>query len=140
LSAEVEETARRALLVLGDDDAERLIAMCHPDVELRPLIARVEGDVYRGHDGVRAWFSQLASSFDEREAPVRWIESIGDDSVVAEIALKLRGRVSGIEIDQTVYGAGHYRGGLLAWWGFFETRAEALTALDTALGKTQIDL
>ena len=134
MSAEVEATARQALLVLGEDDAERLIAICHPDVELRPLIARVEGDVYRGHDGVRDWFDQLASSFDEREAPIRWIETIGDDSVLAEIALRLRGRVSGIEIDQTVFGAGHYRDGLLAWWGFYETAEEARTELEAARG------
>jgi hypothetical protein len=134
LSAPVEETARRALDVLGDDDAERLIAVCQPDVELRPLIAGVEGDVYRGHDGVRAWFDQLSSSFDEREAPIEWIEAIGEDSVLAEIALRLRGRGSGIEIDQRVYGAGHYRDGLLAWWGFYETAEEARSALDALLG------
>ena len=132
MSAGHEDLARRALSLLGDDDVEPLLALCDAEVELRPMIAGVEGDHYRGQDGVRRWFEELSSSFDERRATINSIEPFGPDAVIAELALHLRGRVSGIEIDQPVYGGGRFRDGLLVWWGFFETRPEALAALEAS--------
>jgi hypothetical protein len=132
LSAGPEELARQALSLLGDDEVEPFVALCDPEVELRPLIAGVEGDHYRGHDGVRRWFEELSSSFDERRAPILSIDALGTDALVAEIALHLRGRGSGIEIDQHVFGGARYRDGLVVWWGFFETREEALAALEAS--------
>ena len=132
MSADREAFARRALAVLEGDDVEPLLELCASGVELRPLIAGVEGDAYHGHDGVRRWFEELSSSFDERSAPITSFEAIADDALVAEVSLRLRGRGSGIEIDQPVFGAARLRGDLLVWWGFFETRAEALAALEAS--------
>lgn len=129
MTHEARELGLRALALLEQDDAESLVALCDPDVELRPLIAGVSGSEYRGHDGVRRWFDELSSSFDERNAPAVNLETPDDDSALAEIALHLRGRGSGIEIDRTVYGAGRVRDGRLLWWGFFEDRDEALSEL-----------
>ena len=129
MTESVDGLGRRALAQLEADDADALIEVCDPDVELRPLIAGVSGSEYRGHEGVRQWFDELSSSFDERRAPIISIDSPSDDALVAEIALHLRGRGSGIEIDMTVYGAGRVRDGLFVWWGFFEARDEALREL-----------
>ncbi|HEX6116404.1 MAG TPA: nuclear transport factor 2 family protein [Solirubrobacterales bacterium] len=132
MSEDNEALARRALATLADGDAEALIGLCDPEVECRPLIAGVEGGPYRGHEGIKRWFAELSSSFDERRPEILSIEPLGDDTLVCELDLHLRGRGSGVEIDQRVWGAARFRAGLVLWWGFFETREEALTHLEAA--------
>ncbi|MGI8461402.1 MAG: nuclear transport factor 2 family protein [Solirubrobacterales bacterium] len=130
MSQSPEQLARRALALLGGDDAEVLVGFCDAEVVCRPLIAGVEGGEYGGHSGIRRWFDELASSFDERRARIVSIETVAPDAALCEVDLHMRGRGSGIEIDQTVYGAGRYRNGLVLWWGFFEGRDEALRELE----------
>ncbi len=134
MSEDNETLARRALATLADDDAEALMALelCDPEVECRPLIAGVEGGPYRGHDGIRRWFAELSSSFDERRPEILSIEALGEDALVCELDLYLRGRGSGVEIEQPVWGSARFRAGLVLWWGFFETREEAIAHLEAA--------
>ena len=129
MSEELEELGRRALAALEKDDPAALLELCDPEIEFRPLIAGVEGGLYRGHDGIRRWFDELSTSFDERRPRIVSIETTGPDELIGEIDLHLRGRGSGVEIDQHVWGAGRFRDGLILWWGFFETREEAASHL-----------
>jgi hypothetical protein len=56
-NADTVRLAREVLEGLGRRDAERLIALSHPDVEWCSFIALGEGGVYRGHDGTRRYMS-----------------------------------------------------------------------------------
>jgi uncharacterized protein len=79
-------------------DLEGMLERIHPDVELIPLRALMEGGGYRGHEGVRRW---VRDAEDEIEGMlVRTDELRGTGDVVVVLgAIHGRLRASGIELD-----------------------------------------
>ncbi len=60
----------------------------HPEVELVPLRAALEGTSYRGHDGVRQFDADAAESFPSLRIEVTDVRELGEDILV-------RGRLHG---------------------------------------------
>jgi molybdopterin synthase catalytic subunit/ketosteroid isomerase-like protein len=109
-------------------DAEACVAICDPDVEFESRITAVDDATYRGHDGVRRYIARLADAFDWLEiTPLEVIE--GDDRGVTVARFRARGRGSGVEVERRFFQAARLRDGRALWWGFFDSKDEALAAV-----------
>jgi ketosteroid isomerase-like protein len=79
----------------GDLDA--LLAELDPDVEWRPHLAALGGDVVRGRDGVRDYLASLDDEWDDFRQEVEEAFDAGD-RVVVFLNTHGRGRSSGVEL------------------------------------------
>jgi ketosteroid isomerase-like protein len=109
-------------------DAEALVALCAPEVKFESRITGVDQAIYEGHDGIRRYLARLAEVFE-------WIEverlDVVESSNRAVVTNRFRacGRGSGVEVEQQFFVGMTGRDGTLLWWGFFDSRSEALEAV-----------
>ena len=107
-------------------DLDAFLAVTHPEVEFRSLIAEAEGRDYRGHSGVREWWESVIESLGGMHSVIEHTETSEDGGVSR---VRLTGEVEGVELSQTVWEAFRVRDGVLVWWCFYRTEAEALEAV-----------
>jgi hypothetical protein len=91
------------------------------------------GGPYRGHEGVRVFWSDIQASFADwlpEAAEVRDLE----DVVIAEVRFLGRGSDSGVKIDQVIWQALTFHGGRISWWAIYPSDAEALEAVGLRRG------
>lgn len=122
-NADIIEAAYAAL---DRRDLDGFLAVAHPEVEFRSLLAEAEGQTFRGHDGVREWWGTVAHSLGGVRYERERAEGFRDRGIVR---IRLVGNVDGVEVPQTMWQAWRVRDGLLAWWNGFRTEAEALDAV-----------
>ena len=75
------------------------------DCEIRPLLGQIEDVVYRGHEGVRRWFTDVYSHWSEFSPELRAFGEVEDSLLIAG-HIRARGRQSGVELDTAI------------WWRF----------------------
>jgi ketosteroid isomerase-like protein len=92
------EVVRRIFEALARGDVEAMVRECDAEVEYVSLVAAVEGASYRGHSGVRSFFSDLTEAWDVWIPHVERFESEGD-SVLAIGTSQIRGRGSGMDME-----------------------------------------
>jgi len=111
----------RVVAALNNRDIEGFLELVSPDVEFVPLVARVEGGVYRGHDGVRRWLEDTWAAMEGYEASIEVLDEIAGRVGVFRIELRLRGRGSGVEVEAGAYQVTELdRGGRIWRWRFFD--------------------
>src|SRR5688500_13329078 len=97
MSHEHVEVARRVLDALGARDASALTDLSDPAVEWHSFFAVGEAQgMYRGHDGVRRFMSDLVDAFDVGFAEVDDALGVGDIAILVG-RIRYRGRESGME-------------------------------------------
>ena len=95
--SEAAELVRRSFEAMAAWDVDALLRIYDPDVEFLPLTGtRVESGGYRGHDGVRAYFSEARQLWDVLQPEGEEYRDVGGFVVVAG-RCRVRGRVSGAE-------------------------------------------
>jgi ketosteroid isomerase-like protein len=109
-------------------DADALVSLCDPAVTFESRITAVELASYEGHEGVRRYIANLAEAFEHIDVEQSNVVERGD-SAVATNRFRARGRGSGLEVEQKFYVAAKGHHGKLLWWGFFDSRSEALEAV-----------
>ena len=62
MSQENVELTRRGFQAFNDRDLDVLLTLLDDDVEVVPILAAMEGG-YRGHDGLRRWWTGLLDGF-----------------------------------------------------------------------------
>ena len=83
-----EAIVTRWVDAFNERDLEGMLARFHREVRFHPLrLVGLDGS-YRGHDGVRRWFTQLRH---ERVFVLSDVHGVGDDQVLAVGALALAG-------------------------------------------------
>ena len=123
--------AREVLATLGERDADKLIAMSHPDVEWYSFFALAEGGVYRGHEGTRRYMSDLADAWEIARAEVDDALAVG--AVVVLVGrIHYRGRGSGVESASPAGWMLKFREGKLACFRAFRDPERALEAVGNA--------
>ncbi len=127
VSTPIGELIRRAHDAFNARDLDALLALTNEDAHTDSRITSIEGG-YRGHDGVRRWWTQLLDVFPDYTNEVLDVEEHGDGAIV-----KLRCRAHGVHsdtpLDETVWQTVRAREGKLSWWSIFTSRDEALVAL-----------
>jgi ketosteroid isomerase-like protein len=112
-------------------DADTLVALCDPEVRFESRITAIENAIYDGHDGVRRYIANLRDAFEYIDVTQSELVERGDRVVVTN-RFRARGRGSGLEVEQHFFLAATARRGKLLWWGFFDSRSEALRAVGLA--------
>jgi hypothetical protein len=79
----------------GDLDAA--LEVCHPEVEFLSVLA-VDGKAYLGHAGIREYFEDVMSAWNEWTVEVHGTAVVPDGRIVIEMTMHARGRESGAPI------------------------------------------
>jgi ketosteroid isomerase-like protein len=95
------EAVKAAFEAFNRRDPEAFIreGRLRSDYEWQPFMAAgVEAGVYRGHDGVREWFSTVDEMFETFSAELLSVRDTGECVVVLG-TLRARGRGSGVPVE-----------------------------------------
>ena len=128
MSQENVEIVYRAYDAIRRHDIEAFVREQHPDVVGVVHVMQAEGDVYRGHSGMRRFLEEIFSVFPDWYPEVVQAEDHGD-TVLAEIRLAGRGVRSGIAAEQNIWQVLKFRDGKGISFHGYGTRAEALEAM-----------
>jgi ketosteroid isomerase-like protein len=126
--------AREVLATLGERDADKLIALSHPDVEWYSLFALSEKGVYRGHEGTRRYMRDLNDAFEISRATRTEVHdalAIGD-IVLLVGRIHYRGKGSGVESTSRVGWTLKFRQGKLVRFRAFRDPEQVLEGLGRA--------
>jgi ketosteroid isomerase-like protein len=129
MSQENVEVMRQFHEAFNARDVERCLSLMHPDVEMVPITARMEGTVYRGHAGVSAF---LAGFDDDWEVFVTVPVEFRDlgDCVMSLGTWDARARASRISLDgHPAAWVAWFRDGKISRQETFTDRAQALEAV-----------
>ena len=126
MSQENVDAFRRGIDAWNGRDLQGWLEGIHPDAELHPSAARVEGRAYRGPEGARQFWLDIEASFDELATNYEEIRDLGD----AVLGLgRLCGRSKeGFPVDMEYAVVMHYRNGLVVRGRSWFSHVEALEA------------
>lgn len=101
----------------------------HPDIEIHSVAASLSGSVYRGHEGLERWVSDMEEAFDEWELELHELEEVSPSRVLGVGAIHLRGRGSGATVDQPCAWLLDHVDGMLTRFEPFLNRVEDARAI-----------
>ena len=107
-------------------DVERVVRHFHPEGEFRPAgtsLASGRAEPYRGVEGMREYFADVAATWDELVLEPHDLRATGDSVIVAG---HVRGRGPSVEADADVAWVWEFRDGLVFACRVFPTSGEAL--------------
>src|ERR1700730_14951247 len=119
---------RGAYAAFNARDIEAVIAYFDPGIEFYPLFAAVGGTVYHGHDGVRAWYRDLADTWGEIRLDAEAFFDLGERTL-AFCVYRGRGQQSGAEVAMPAAFAYRWRDGLIVYLKSYADREDALRDL-----------
>ena len=128
MSQENVEIVRRSFTTFTRGDTALFLELLDPDVEWIPLMAALEGRVYRGHDGVRQWLKGLLADWESFEAYPEDFCDLGGRVLVFG-HWRARGRASGVELERAAAWLYDVKGGKIVREQTYTDRAEALEAV-----------
>jgi len=109
-------------------ELDEFLGYLDPDIEWIPIMAVLEGRVYRGHAGVHRWIEDLETDWETFETHQEDFMPLGDRVLVFG-RWHARARVSGIELTgQRASWLIDLRDGMITRLQTFTNRAEALAA------------
>ena len=132
------EIVRRAFELHGRGDSAGVLALYDPDViwdTTRDTLLDNPSSpnpfttlaVYRGHDGLRAFFREWYDSWTHVVDTCEELVEVGD-RVVTVVSSTARGRASGIPVEYRHAAVWAFRGGKITGVTWYSTREEALKA------------
>ncbi len=131
MSEENVEIVRRAIEANRSgppaETVEKLAELAHPDLDFVSRLTAVEGGSYRGIDGVRAYFKDLAAALQQWHNELLEVIEIGPDSVFTESVFRAIGR-SGVEVELRSDILWTLLGGKIIRTHSYPSREEALEA------------
>jgi ketosteroid isomerase-like protein len=80
-------------------DAEAALAVCHPEIEFMSVLA-VTGRRYLGHEGVREYFHDVATAWEEWRMEVHRVVEGPDGRIAISLTMHVRGRESGAVLSE----------------------------------------
>jgi ketosteroid isomerase-like protein len=120
---------RRPYAAYNVKDVEAFVASCDPAIELESALAAVGGEVYRGHDGVRSFFDDMAGAWgDEVRAEPEAYFDLGE-LILAFHVLRGRGKHSGVSVVMPVALVAQWRQGRIVYLKAYAHREDALAEL-----------
>lgn len=121
------DLARRAFEAFADRDVVALLALSTDDIEFLPVTANITtgGVPYRGHEGLRRYFDDIARVWAELRVFPDELLDLGDTVVVLG---RVHGRGGGMIIDRPTGWVWRIRDGRIAAGRVYGSHAEALEA------------
>jgi ketosteroid isomerase-like protein len=128
MSTQNLEVPRRLIEAYSRGDTPSFLDRLHPDVEWIPIMAALEGRVYRGHEGVLRWLEELSRDWEYFDPLYEEYRDLGDRVLIFG-RWRARGRVSGVELEnQPAAWLYEIKDGKVMRMQTFTDRAEALEA------------
>ena len=121
---------REAHAAFSRGDVEGFVSLWSPDCEYQPAMERdLEGADrgYRGHDGIRRWWREMAETWDERRSEVHEVRAAGEE-VLISVTVHATGKASGAVVAAPFFQVATIRDGKIVRSLDFADRAEALQA------------
>jgi ketosteroid isomerase-like protein len=129
MSQENVEIARSVHDAFNRRDIVALLGLLDPDVEWIPMLAALEGNVYRGHASVRRWLRDLDIDWEYFETSPEEFRDLGDRVLILG-SWRARGRASGVQLEnQPGSWLVHLEGGKVTRQQTYTDRAEAFEAV-----------
>jgi ketosteroid isomerase-like protein len=100
MATDNEEPVRRFAEAINDRDPEAAVAVSDPEIEFLSVLA-VSGRAYRGHDGVRQYFEDVASAWAEWRVEVHRVAAAPDGRVAIVMTMHYRGKESGAALSDS---------------------------------------
>ncbi len=122
------ETYRRALDAFNRREKEAWLSTAHPELENHPPRNWPEQEVIRGAGEVWDFYVEAFEAFEDGGIEIFGpIEEV-DDTLVAEVMAKVRGKASGAEAEWRYWQVLHMRDGKALRIAWFADHGEALEA------------
>ena len=99
MGAEAEPSVRALADAINRRDVDAAVAVCDPEIEFLSVLA-VSGKAYRGHDGIRQYFEDIASAWKEWRVEVHRVMPRADGRVVIEMTMHMTGKESGAPLSE----------------------------------------
>jgi ketosteroid isomerase-like protein len=99
MDAHHQEAVRGFAAAITSGDLDAALAVCHPEIEFLSVLA-VDGRAYVGHEGIRQYFNDIVSAWNEWAVEVHWVDLAPDGRVVIEMTMHARGRESGAPLQE----------------------------------------
>ena len=119
---------RAGLAALNRRDVDGMIATLHPDCEMFPLRAVLDGSVYKGHEGLRKWLADMLEDWDDFRIESIETRTTGPDRLLVLARFHARGRSSGVVVDRPAAWVCRLVDGKVAEVRFYEDAESALAA------------
>ena len=127
MSQENVELHNRAFDAFNRRDLDAFLALADRNIELAPLNLELEGGSYRGHAGVRSFWTEYLSVFPDFSVDFEEIRDLGKVTV-ARSRLRGHGTGSDVPFDEPIWQVAEWRRRRCVWWRSFRSEAEALEA------------
>ena len=128
MSQENVEIVRVFTRAFNEQDVERIVSLCDPDVEFHSTFAAVGGADYRGHDGVREWQRDFQDTWGGIHSDVEAIYDLGDD-VLTFTLIKGQAKHSGVDVELTAAIVTRVENGRIVSFEGYAHREDALRDL-----------
>jgi ketosteroid isomerase-like protein len=128
MSRENMEVIEEGWRAINRRDVDALVHLVTDDLDLRPPSHLLDGTVFRGNAGIRAWMERNEETWREVEGSPHLLASVGEQLVVA-IDVRLVGHDSGVPVDQRVFVVYTLREGKAAAMIAYPSEADALEAV-----------
>jgi ketosteroid isomerase-like protein len=136
MSRDNVEVVRRAIEANRSDDMEAaieaLVALSDPQIEYTSVMAAVESNTYRGHDGIRRYVRDLADSWQEWRMQAEEVFGVDPDTVIAVFRTHSVGRDSGVAVESRRAAVFALSEGKIVRGRTYPSREEALEAAGLA--------
>ena len=118
-------------------DLGALLALMHDEVEIEPRLGALEGD-YRGHDGVRRWWSDLLDLLPDYRAELMEVQDLGD-MTLGRVQGRAHGAASTAPVVEEWWQSILWRDGRCVRWSNFATKADALETIERSRDAFRFD-
>jgi len=112
MSRENVEIVKRAIDAFSRGDADTFAALTTPDLEWKTGLGAIEGEIFRGREGIETYFARLSAAWAEFRFLADEFRDLGDVVLVLG-RLAGRGRGGGVPVDSPVGAVWDLRGGAI---------------------------
>ncbi len=128
MSRENVEVVRRIYEAFVADDPETALGYFDPEIEWREPPQSPGAGVYHGRDGVRRSYEHWVRGWASYRLEVEELVDAGEH-VLAKCRQRVRGRASGVEVDQPLFSAWSLRDGMAIRMRMYHDEQEARAAV-----------
>jgi ketosteroid isomerase-like protein len=94
-----EEPVRGFADAINRSDIDSAISVCDPEIEFRSMLG-ISGRAYIGHEGIREYFEDVASAWEEWRVEVHRVAAPPGGRVAIVMTMHVRGRESGAALSE----------------------------------------
>jgi ketosteroid isomerase-like protein len=122
------ELVRTVFDAINRRDVQAVLDAYHPDADMSTLTSElVQGKSYRGHTGIREYFSSFADVWEELRLEPEEIHDLGDDRILVVGRWSSRGKESGADVESPAAWLFGIRDGQIVFSRAYRDAEEALS-------------